>query len=298
VAQSPQHRGVPVFGLLLVAVGVLLLLQTLGLVPWAVWLDVWRLWPVLLIIAGVSILFGERARWLAALLVVVLLIGSAAFAVYQSSLFGKQEAASRIDEPLDSAKYLTAKLDFGAGSIRLSALSTDSPSLVEGAFSGSGEGVRSTFTRNGDRASLDLARLSPRWFFIGSAKEEWALALSPIVEIDLTINAGASDIEADLSGLNVTNLRLNAGASDVSLVLPGVAERSYARLDMGASHIDVRVPEGVAARISTQTGVSSIDVDEARFPKMGDYYQSPDYRSASKRVELDIRGGVTSVTVR
>jgi hypothetical protein len=47
-----QPGALPLGGLLLVAVGVLLLLQTIGVVPWGLWLELWRFWPVLLVVAG------------------------------------------------------------------------------------------------------------------------------------------------------------------------------------------------------------------------------------------------------
>ncbi|MBI4202315.1 MAG: hypothetical protein HY532_04270 [Chloroflexi bacterium] len=58
------------------------------------------------------------------------------------------------------------------------------------------------------------------------------------------------------------------------------------------------MPEGVAARIRTDTGLSSVDVDTERFPKVGDYYQSPNYGSAARRMEVEIKGGVSDITVR
>jgi hypothetical protein len=45
-------------------------------------------------------------------------------------------------------------------------------------------------------------------------------------------------------------------------------------------------------------GLGSIQVDESRFPRMGDGYQSTDYATAENRVDLDIQGGVGSVHVR
>ncbi len=299
MAESPRRRGVPVFGLFLIAAGVLLLLQTLGVVPWAIWQGLWRLWPVLLIMGGVAILFGGRARWLAAAVIVLLLGGAIALAAYGSNGFRDDtEGVQGFSELLLDAKFLDATLDFGAGDIRLDALPADSVRLMEATLRGSGEKAKPSVSRTADRAFLRLERKSPRWFFFGGVKEEWDVSLSRTVAINLTINAGASNIAANLSELNVTALRLSAGASNVSLVLPGQAERAFARLDVGAAHVQVRVPEGVAARIRSETGVSSVDVNTARFPKVGGYYQSPDYDTAAKRVDVEIRGGVADITVR
>lgn len=44
-------------GLVLIILGVLLLLQNLGLFDWE---SLWRFWPVVLIVAGVSMLLPKR----------------------------------------------------------------------------------------------------------------------------------------------------------------------------------------------------------------------------------------------
>ncbi len=44
---------------LLMAVGVIFLLNNFGVVPWNVWGYLWRFWPILLIIAAFQILIGR-----------------------------------------------------------------------------------------------------------------------------------------------------------------------------------------------------------------------------------------------
>lgn len=59
-----MRRGAVVFPLLLIAVGVILLLNNLGRLPWTVWETLAKLSPVLLISLGLDILFGRSAlRW-------------------------------------------------------------------------------------------------------------------------------------------------------------------------------------------------------------------------------------------
>ena len=59
-----RRQGVPIVALLLIAAGVTLLLQNLGIVRWELWLEIWRFWPVLVIAIGVDLIFGKRLRWL------------------------------------------------------------------------------------------------------------------------------------------------------------------------------------------------------------------------------------------
>src|SRR5205807_1061054 len=68
-----------VFPLLLVAVGVILLLNNLGVIPWAIWVALGQLWPIVLILLGVELLVGRRSAWLGTAIAVVVIV--AAFAI-------------------------------------------------------------------------------------------------------------------------------------------------------------------------------------------------------------------------
>lgn len=52
---------------LLIATGVVLLLNNLGLLPWHIWRTLWQFWPLLLILGGVEIILGRS--WISRLLV-------------------------------------------------------------------------------------------------------------------------------------------------------------------------------------------------------------------------------------
>ena len=69
------------------------------------------------------------------------------------------------------------------------------------------------------------------------------------------------------------------------------------RVESGAASVSIRVPEGVAARIQTKGGLSTIQVDTRRFPQAGDVYQSADYETATNKVDIDVQMGVGSVNI-
>ena len=54
-----RQSGGMVWGLLILLGGFLLLLNNFGVVPWQVWDFIWPFWPALLILIGVSVIFGS-----------------------------------------------------------------------------------------------------------------------------------------------------------------------------------------------------------------------------------------------
>lgn len=58
-----HHRhhdsGNPVAGVMFLFAGIVLLFNSIGTVPWAVWHTIWQFWPVLFIFMGLHIILGE-----------------------------------------------------------------------------------------------------------------------------------------------------------------------------------------------------------------------------------------------
>ncbi|MEJ2738024.1 MAG: DUF5668 domain-containing protein, partial [Anaerolineae bacterium] len=75
-----QRRNVSILGpVLLIGVGILLLLNIMGILEWSVWWNLLRFWPILLIAAGLDLLIGRRSvlgALIATVLVLALLAGA------------------------------------------------------------------------------------------------------------------------------------------------------------------------------------------------------------------------------
>ena len=46
-------------GLIFITLGIILLLNNFGLLPWEIWANIWRFWPVFIIIGGLNMLFNS-----------------------------------------------------------------------------------------------------------------------------------------------------------------------------------------------------------------------------------------------
>jgi hypothetical protein len=132
----------------------------------------------------------------------------------------------------------------------------------------------------------------------GAGTLDWTLALNSGIPLALRLETGASQTQLDLSALRVTELILKTGASATEITMPANAGLTRARVESGAASVKVRIPQGVAARISGKMGLGALDVDQRRFPPRGAGYESDDFITAANRVELEVEGGVGSVDVR
>jgi len=64
-------------GLAIILIGVILLLNNLNILDWSVWYNILKLWPLLLISLGISLIFRRRLAWLAPLVILLgIIIGA------------------------------------------------------------------------------------------------------------------------------------------------------------------------------------------------------------------------------
>lgn len=292
-------NGAVVFPLLLVAIGIVLLLQTLGVLTWDLWATLWKFWPVLLVLVGVSLVLRRASRWLMLVLTVVLLGGSIGVAIaIHGPLVGGGAYSGTFSEPLGSTEKARVEMDFSAGRLLVGALPASSDMLVEGQYQGASREVRKTVRRIGSETTVTLSRDWGAVTWPRSPKEEWNVRLAVGVPLDMDVDLGASEADLDLTDLKVVEFKLDAGAADIEVTFPRAAGETNAVVKVGATRLELIVPEGVAASITLKSGLSSLDVDESRFPKDGDKYQSADYSVASNRLTLSVETGVASVKVR
>ncbi|HEX3247745.1 MAG TPA: hypothetical protein VHX16_20220, partial [Chloroflexota bacterium] len=112
---------------------------------------------------------------------------------------------------------------------------------------------------------------------------------------------GASEVSMDLRELQVNRLTLDAGASNGTIYLPSMADSTAATIRGGASNLELVVPDGVRARITSEGGLSSLHVDPTRFGQAdgnGNVYQSLSADPGAHTLELTLRLGASSVNVR
>jgi len=224
-------------------------------------------WPIVLIVVGAWVLAGAYFR------------GSA-----------KTETVS-ID--LQDAHEVSLKLNHGAGRLKVTGGAAMGKAL-EGECT---EGVRVHSNRTGDRLEVRMGADAMIVPFVGTTRGlNWNLRLSNEVPFTLELETGANQSVVDLSSVRVTRLNVQTGASSTEITLPasGIV---IAEAHVGAAEMKMRVPQGVAGRIRSQSGLAEINVDRARFPFSNGVYESPDFGTNPNRVDLSIEAGVGKVSV-
>jgi len=260
-----MRRAEVFWGVLLVVLGGLFLLQAMGILRGDVFS--W-FWPLCIIAAGFWILMGRT---------------------------GASRSSHQTQEhfaiPLEGATEASLTINHGMGRVVVEAGAAGDDFLLGNA----GVGMQRSSRRIGGRLEVNIDAGPSVIPFIGPEGGAWEYRLRPGIPTVLSINAGASRLEVDLTALHVRKFDYDGGASSLRLTLPSAVEHTVVDIDAGAASIEIHVPQGVAARFHT-VSVGSLSVDEDRFPaRGGGVYESTDYAGAPYRAEINVDGGATSI---
>lgn len=253
-------------------------------------------WPVALAVIGVLFLLsttgalgtdlGSIVRWWPVALIVL-------GAWYLIVAFVPRAAAgsNRLAIPLEGATSASVRLQFGGGEVTVEPGPADQ--LLVGHFE-NGAAVQRRRGPGNVELSPDGATVFP-WF---DRPLSWRIGVTTGAPLDLDLQCGAAKVRVDLTGVALRRLKIQTGASDTRVLLPRAAGESSVKAEGGAASLTFEVPAGVAARIKSLMVIGSTSVDESRFPKAASgRWESPDYATATNRVDLEISGGVGSARV-
>jgi hypothetical protein len=314
------RRGSLIAAAWLIGLGILFLVRQATDLPWA------QAWPMFVILAGVVGLISTALSWRPSVpglwdftwSVAWIVVGSILLASTTESL--AQGPAELIGEywpwalvllgiwfvigaimpggpapveelvvPLGGVPAAAVRVEFGAGTLTTRPAAPGN--LVDGEFRG---GVEHRMVGPGRVELSQDTRYGLPWL---DRESTWTVGLTAEVPLELRFDVGAARSTIDLIDLQVRRLELHTGASDTRVRLPRAAGVTEVKAEAGAASLTIEVPSGVGARVRSRMAIGSSQVDELRFPRIGDLHQSADYATAPNRVDIDIQAGVGSVRI-
>jgi hypothetical protein len=251
---------------ILLGTGVIWLLSNLNIIPSDNLWILLRLWPVLIIVAGLDVLFAHRLPGIGALLA-LLVIGGVVYIL----LFGVDLDIEGKPE-LQTQEFVVVVQNTTLANIELNLTThetiiqplTDSTSLVEAQVTHFGEvdfnvtGAEHKWIRLTHRGVLSFFP----WFLpdVQDTDLTWHIGLSPGVPLNLMVDAGTGRTEIDLSGLNVTRFELDGGTGTSQVVL-GASDTGYETyFKAGTGSLDIIFPVQSSIRVNLKGSTGRIQL--------------------------------------
>lgn len=303
------------WGVMLVLIGTLFILKNLGVIYFT-WHTIWRLWPLILILWGISLIpvkdYLKLIFSVVAIALSVLLVqkydktGYYNFGWRDSDRGRNREQFDRDDwndtsetqelfQPFDSAiNRVELKLDAAAGEFRLEETAPDDQLLT--LFKEGSVGNYSMTSQDEDDVRTIELKIRESNAKIRTRGNRVKLGLNTTPVWDFDMNIGAASIDFDLSNYKVGEIDLDGGASAINLKLGDRSDYTKLDIDAGAASIDIKIPESAGAELKIETALSSKNFPGFKKIEKG-LYRTENYESAAKKIEIKIDAAVSSLNI-
>jgi len=286
---------------ILLGLGVILLLENMGLLSGSLWTVLFRMWPLILIAIGIDLLIGRRSTWgalLSLILILAVFVGGFWLAGVRVQRGAQVLPTQDVRQPLGTAKAAEILLSPSAGQLDLS-VAPGSPDLLRGRVpSEIGSAVTMNASATGSLSRIELRDSGAAGFpfVVSGDRAAWTIALTDQVAVDLKVAMGAGEMRLNLGGLNISHLEVDTAVGQTTITLPSQGH-FQGKVSSAIGQIVIEVPSGVGLRLHVSSGIAGVNVPSS-YRHEGDVYTSPAYGSAASAIDLEVDQAIGSIQIR
>lgn len=309
-----RDSGLLFWGIALATAGVVALAIQTGILSPDLLDQVWRFWPVLLIVAGLAIIAGRSSVGPAIALVAAVALGALGGSVLAGGSIGFGCSGEPEERSAQGGTFegeaAEVGIDFSCGDLTVRMADGADWSLDARHGTGDEPDIAT------DGASLQLEADAGGAFGLGGSRPEWEVTLPSDATLDLSVDSNAASSRLELGGGRFARLDVGANAGDVTVELAGAsadeldleinagsmtlvldaATTATGDLGVNAGSIALCAPDDLALAITIDSDnvTFSHDLDESGLTRSGDTWRSGGGAAA---VELSVDGNAASLSL-
>jgi len=309
-------------GLFLVLIGAAILLANYGYLHFY-WWNIFRLWPIFLVIAGVNLVFAHnKSVWATILKAAVLIIGMGIlfFAPDMGRPYGffhsfhhhhnkgedgndwnngsdlRSIGNGTFNEPYQ-AGINTARLNIDGAGITYTLSDTTNQLLSAATTDDKGDRYQFSHSTEGDVHVMDFDMQDHNGINLHTDKNRADFRLNPNPEWEININAAAAKLDFDLSKFKIKSVKLDGAAGSFNIKMGMPLQLTDIEISNIVSGVTIRIPQSAACFIETDSALSGNDFPG--FTKTDDdNYKTPGYDTAKNQIHIHIDGLMSGFNVK
>lgn len=310
------------WGIVLILIGLLLILENLNFINFY-WMDLFSLWPTLLIFWGITLL-PIRSFWKAILTSMVLVVAvlftlrdnqdhkilhpenhSFFFFHRDNDKDNQYKENKRMNQDIgyqqEQFPYLDttikkASLDFDGAAGKFAIIEITNDYLFDLKKRGNlGQyEINSELEDSSYRIDIELNNQTIRR---RNDFNEATIKLNPEVLWSMSMNLGAADVLMDLTQFKVAHIDIEGGASQVDIKLGERYHQTYVELESGASSFVLNIPESSGCRVIFDTFLARKSMEGFEQVSKKEYV-TPDYQEQDQQIDVVVKAAVSKFEVK
>ncbi len=266
-----QRRTDLLWGVVLLAVALILLLHALDIVPAGIYDLLLRAWPALLVLAGLSIFLRPRITFgsgVALIVSVALVAGMSVVAFSSRATEQRSDYVEPISQPI-AENISLLRLRSTTNNTDIEIIPSLNPErVINGQFTGSTESnMRVVYLEEGASATLSLIEEQASQFPMleNVGRGTLRVEIPPGIPLDIELIGSSGDVLLNTSTLSVERMNLDLQQGNALVTLPvyqpvlSPADENLGTLAVQNGDIAVFIPPEIAARLELNRGGSGIE---------------------------------------
>lgn len=310
------NSGLLFWGLVLITAGAVALAAQQGYLDKTLLADAWRLWPLILIAIGFSIVLSRTPFAVVGTIIAALVLGTGGGALIAvgpeiSLNCSGSDPTNLVARSGDFGGAAEVSLEFNCGTLTL-AMTDDQQWTVQ---SGRVDGDPARISADSDSLRVRSADDSG---WPNAGRQVWHVTLPSGTTYDLEVSPNAFDGQIDLGGgtftsvkihpnagslsldltdAQVADLELSLNAGSASVVIGGPMELDGS-LSVNAGSIELCVADDAAVRFVVDDNITfSTNLEESGLTHAGNSWSTSGFTDAAEQVTLTISGNAGSFTL-
>ncbi|MDT8392403.1 MAG: DUF5668 domain-containing protein [Bacteroidales bacterium] len=290
------------WGIVLILLGVLYLLKSMDLI-WFNWKDILSLWPILLVLWGISLLPVKSIYKLIASLLAILIMALLIYNhpgrwhsgwIWMGDFHKSDNTEMNRSESFNGqSEHAILELNAAAGTYTIGGTTNQ---LVDFTHIGDSGTYYMRTTMDEDKNHVYIGPESKISKYRLYRSHEVDIKLNPDLVWDMDIDAGAADISMDLSPYIIRDIEIDGGATSMEIKLGSRSDQVFIHIETGVSSVVIRVPEEIACEVNTDSFLVSKDLPG--FDKVSKHtYVSPNFASSQKNITIHFESGISNFRV-
>ncbi|MFZ4740658.1 MAG: LiaF transmembrane domain-containing protein [Bacteroidales bacterium] len=290
------------WGIVLIAIGIMIILKNMDIVHFN-WFAIMQLWPLLLVIWGISIIpVKDYIKFILSLL--TLIVGIFLINYYQCNdsfcwnwKYSDEKAnwkEQKMEENYDSTITMAVlQLDAVAGDFNIDGTTNK---LISFESSGNIGDYNLNTSTNDSMKVVEIGIENNVVKMSNNQKgNKTKIALNPNPIWDLDLEAGASNVNFNLSEFKVRNIDFDGGASNIELKIGIKQTNVNIKIEAGASSIKVLIPKESGCEFEGDNVLSSLNFDG--FTKTNGVYRTADFDKAANKIYINIDAAISKFSI-
>ena len=280
---------------------------------WSIVAGIFNLWPVLLIIIGINIIFRsrilERILGIGFMVLVIISVIYGPFYYFGvpwiTNITNWDSVTHQVSTGQDNYSY-SNKIDYGPNmtkgksTIDLGAcdLEITSGNNTAAEMQSNIRGIYASFGQSNGKLNMDVSEENIISGMDPNITRKANVVLGEKISWEIQVTTGASRSRMELKNLDVSSLSIELGAGDAEIHLGDKDKNVAVEIKGGVSNVKIYVPENAGVMVTTDNGLSANNFDALGLVKTGEnQFTSKGFNIAENKFTVTLSTGISNINI-